>query len=146
MLTVRKSRNDLPTMDGFMNEFFGNNLINDLFDGSFGFNGNYNVLEKDNHYELSIALPGFKKEDINVEIKDDLLTISSLVEKSEENKNEKYLKKSFSKTSFKKSFYLLEDVDLDNINAKMENGILTISLGKINIIENQTKNRKIGIM
>lgn len=139
----RNRSNELPTMGSFLNDFYGKNVFNDLFNETVNIK-NYNLLETDESYELSLVLPGFSKEEINIEIKDDLITISSVVEETEENEN--YIKRGFIKSSFERSFSVVENIDLENIGAKMENGILTISLGKIKFIENKTKNRKIDIL
>jgi HSP20 family molecular chaperone IbpA len=77
-----------------------------------------------NENTLSIALPGFSKKDIKVDVDGDLLIISSTVETKDETKFKK---------SFKRSFRLIKDIDIDSIKASMENGILTISFDKKNI-------------
>jgi len=138
-MLVESKRNELPTLESFLNDFFGNKTINKSV------SNNVNVSETDKSYNLELALPGFTKEDINIEIKDDSLIISSVVESKNEIKEENYIKQSFSKSSFERNFYLGDNIDLDNINAKMENGILYVSLGKLSLIEEQPKNKIINI-
>lgn len=84
-------------------------------------NGNpFNDTDLDEN-TLSIALPGFSKKDIKIDIDGDLLTVSSNVDKDQETKFKK---------SFKRSFRLIKDIDVDSIKASMENGILVISFDK----------------
>ena len=73
---------------------------------------------------LSIALPGFSKKDIKIDVDGDLLVISSEVEAAQETKFKK---------SFKRSFRLIKDIDVDTIKATMENGILSITFDKKNV-------------
>jgi HSP20 family protein len=144
MLVLRKNRewNTLPTMDSFLNEFFGNqnlslgNKYNDT---------KVNISEDENSYGISLALPGYKKDDVNIQLKDGYLVISSEFEKTNEEKNENYVKKEFMKSSFEKSFPLPEDVNDENIEASMEDGVLSITLNKIKEIENTTNVKKIDI-
>lgn len=86
-----------------------------------------NIAEKENGYAIEMAVPGFKKEDFKIEIKNNRLTVSCDKEtKSEENKTVNYTLKEFSFQSFSRSFILSDKVDQDNINASYENGILIL--------------------
>jgi len=89
-----------------------------------------NVKETESEYVLELAIPGRKKEDFNVEIDNDILTISSEV-KSEENKEDDgYSRREFTFSSFKRVFSLPETISLDKINATYEDGILKFVLPK----------------
>ena len=74
--------------------------------------------------KLSIALPGFSKNDIKIDVDGDLLVVSSKVEETDETKFKK---------SFSRSFRLIKDIDVDTIKASMENGILYITFDKKNV-------------
>lgn len=91
-----------------------------------------NIKEHENSFELELSVPGFKKEDINIEVDDNVLTISSTLETSSENedKNGNYTRREFRKASFKRSFTLPETVNEDAINANYEDGILKLTLPK----------------
>lgn len=144
MLLVRKNKdwNSLPTMDSFLNDFFGNNFIENKPTNVIG---KVNVSEDDKTYGISLALPGYTKEDINIEMKDDVIVVSSEIENTNEEKTYNYVKKEFSISSFERSFNLPDDVDKDNINASMENGVLSITLSKVNLLEDKTNIKKIDI-
>ena len=89
-----------------------------------------NIHETENGYELELNAPGRNKEDFKVSIENGLLTVS--FDKKEENKVEgqKTLRREFSYQSFNRSFNLDENIDSENIQAKYENGILSLTLPK----------------
>ena len=87
-----------------------------------------NVIKEENKYLLSIALPGVNKKDVNISIEKDKLTIKSNVE---ENTETKYRLREFNYAKFERSFTLSDDADIDNISAKFEKGILSITIPTI---------------
>ncbi|NHM06279.1 Hsp20/alpha crystallin family protein [Flavobacterium sp. CYK-4] len=89
-----------------------------------------NIRETETAFEVELSAPGKQKEDFNIEIDNDMLTISS--EHKTENTTEegKYTRKEFSFSAFRRSFTLPETVKSDDISASYENGILKISLPK----------------
>ena len=90
-----------------------------------------NIKETDTSFEVELSAPGKSKEDFNIEVDNDLLTISSEF-KSENTTTEegKFTRREFSYSSFRRSFTLPETVKEDDIKANYENGILKISLPK----------------
>lgn len=89
-----------------------------------------NVIENNNEYKVSLAAPGMKKADFEIDVQGNMLTISSEMEQSKEEKEEHYTRREFSYSSFSRSFTLPEDVKQDKIEAVYEDGILKISLPK----------------
>lgn len=90
-----------------------------------------NVKEDKEAFRLEVAAPGYTKTDFNIQLDHNLLTISSERKHEAEEKAEGYTRKEFSLKSFKRSFNLPENtIDADKINAKYENGILSIELPK----------------
>lgn len=91
-----------------------------------------NIKESSTGFELELAVPGMEKSDFKIDLKKDLLTISAQKEKKkEETVEEKYFRKEFSYSSFSRSFTLPEGkVDIENINAVYENGILKVNIPK----------------
>jgi HSP20 family protein len=89
-----------------------------------------NIHENENAYELELNVPGRNKEDFKLTVENGMLTVS--FEKKEENKVEgqKTLRREFSYQSFTRSFNLDENINADNIQAKYENGILSLTLPK----------------
>ena len=112
-----------------MNEFFKP----DWFGGMDNVNYNVpaaNVKETESEYLLELAVPGRKKEDFNVEIDNDVLTISSEVKNEDSTVDEGYTRKEFTFSSFKRVFSLPETVAADKINASYEDGVLKFVLPK----------------
>lgn len=90
-----------------------------------------NVTENDNEYKMEVAVPGFKKEDFSLEVKNGYLTISG--ERKEESVNketDKYTRREFSFSTFTRSFALPDDVLDAKINARYNDGILVVNLPK----------------
>lgn len=120
-------------MPSLLNEFFND----DLFDNFFGIIPTFknslptvNIIEEKDNYRLEIAAPGLDKEDFKIDLHNDVLTISAEKKEENENKNKKFLRREFSYCSFKRSFTLPDTVDVDKIEAKHKNGILTITIPK----------------
>lgn len=137
MLMIR-NRQNLPTMESFLNDFFGlPSLLNDKYVNR-NFVGDVNVAENENNYELSVALPGYKKDDVSIEIEDDVLVIKSDVENKTEDEGKNYVRKEYYKRSFERRFVLSDDIDKNKIEAKMEDGILNIKIDKIKEIKTES--------
>ena len=90
------------------------------------------VRETENTYELDIDLPGFKKDEINVELKDGYLTIgaSKGLDKDETDKNGKFIRQERYTGACSRSFYVGANVQPEDIGAKYEDGILRLSVPK----------------
>ena len=91
-----------------------------------------NVKEKKDGFEIEMSAPGLKKEDFNVQLTNSVLTISCTKKEEDETKDEdgRYTRQEFSYQSFSRSFNLPETVDHEKIDAKYEDGILTLSIPK----------------
>jgi HSP20 family protein len=87
-----------------------------------------NITENKDFYEVSLAAPGMKKEDFNIDVDGNMLTISSENEESKEEKDKKFTRKEYSYSSFSRSFTLPEEINRERIEAKYDNGVLKISL------------------
>tara|TARA_Y100001970_G_C13944324_1_gene704800 strand:- start:168 stop:605 length:438 start_codon:yes stop_codon:yes gene_type:complete len=85
-----------------------------------GFSPRFNVQQSETGYVISVAAPGVSKEDVNVNIEDNTLTISYTQEENTET--------SFACSSFRRSWRLPEGTDIENITAAYENGILSLSV------------------
>jgi HSP20 family protein len=108
------------------------NFLNDSFFPSLYKNSNYmkvDIKEKENEYIVEAELPGVNKEQINIDVRNDRLTIS--VEQREEINEEKhnYIRRERRYGSMSRSF-MVENVDEEKIKASLKNGVLTIILPK----------------
>ncbi len=127
---------------------FGENLFDDFFEDPFsmipalhsrdvlyGKHGKNlmktDVRELDNGYELDMDLPGFKKDEVQVDVKDGFLTVSAAKGlNKEEKKDGKYIRQERYAGQCSRSFYIGEGVESRDVSAKFEDGILRISLPK----------------
>lgn len=89
-----------------------------------------NVKETDTLHQIQLSAPGYKKENFKIDIDNDVLTISNEFKEENSNENEKWARKEFRRSSFSRSFYLPENLKLDSIEAKYEDGILYIDIPK----------------
>ena len=93
-----------------------------------------NVKEDEKAYTMEVAAPGIKKEFCRVNINDDgnlNIAIENKMEHKEEEKKHHYIRREFSYSNYEQSYTLPEDVDKENISAKVEHGILTVTLPKL---------------
>lgn len=106
-------------------------FFNDMFSPSVS-TMKSDVKENEKEYILDVELPGFKKEDINVDFNDGYLTVkASHKEEKKEDKDNKhrYLRQERRYSSVERSFYV-GDINLEGVKAKLDNGILTIIVPK----------------
>ena len=143
MLPVLRSTRNLP---GIADNFFSRNLWDNFFnEKEWSSSPDVNIMESNEHFEIEIAAPGLEKKDFQIDLKDNVLTVSS--EKKTEQKERKGLKivrREFSYLSFSRSFVIPEGVDFSKINASHSNGILKIELPKKEEFKDQEP-RKISI-
>lgn len=121
-----------------MPSIFRENLLDDFMDSAFSSNFSAgslmktDVKEKDGHYELTMDLPGVKKEDVHAELKDGYLTVSASVNnnKDEKDKDGNYIRRERYSGSASRSFYVGESIKQEDIKAKFENGTVKFLVPK----------------
>lgn len=142
--TVRRNQNcngryyndAFDLMDDMFNNFWGTGLESTS-------NMRTDVIEEDGDYKLITDLPGFEKSDINLSLKEDVLTITASHKDSENNESEpKYIRRERAKNSYERSFRV-ENVTAEDISASYENGVLTVTIPKKQPVEPES--RKISI-
>lgn len=87
-----------------------------------------NVLSTPEYYALEIPVPGFKKKDISIELEDHVLIIKGERSSDKNRPDTDYVRREHNFAVFERSFELSKTVDEENINAHVENGMLTITL------------------
>lgn len=87
-----------------------------------------NIIEHKDEYQVSLAVPGMKKDDFKIDVDGNMLTISSEKEESKEEKEKKFTRKEYNYSSFSRSFTLPEEINKEKIEAKYEDGVLRIAL------------------
>lgn len=99
-----------------------------------------NIKETETDYQLEVAAPGLSKEDFNIEVKEEILKLSVSKSAESEDKTEKYTRKEFGFQNFQRSFALPKNsIQIENIQANYEQGILKVTLPKQEIKETVTK-------
>lgn len=112
-------------------------LFNDLFDTVVNTENRrstmpaVNISENAEGFKLELAAPGMAKEDFKIAIDQDVLTISAAHKEEKAENTERFTRKEFSYNSFTRSFTLPENVNQEGILASYENGIMSISLPKM---------------
>ena len=126
---------------------FGENLFDDFFGDPFGMMprgrdplyGKHarnlmrtDVRETEDTYELDVDLPGFKKDEVTLELKDGVLTIQAVkgLDKDETDKKGKYIRQERYAGACSRTFYVGEGVEPEDVTARFENGILQLSIPK----------------
>lgn len=128
---------------------FGENLFEELFEEPFRMMSAFDarnplygrhaknimktdVRETENTYELDIDLPGFKKEDVQVQLENGTLTIAAAksLDKNEQDEKGRYLRQERYTGQCSRSFYVGDQVKVEDLSAKFEDGILRISMPK----------------
>jgi HSP20 family protein len=134
-MTLVRFKNDYtPAINSIFDTLF-DRPINDFFTDSSVIRQipAVNIKESDLEFHIELAAPGLKKEDFKISLDKDVLTISSELETSSSSENDGYKRREFSYSSFKRSFTLPEKANKAEINAKYENGILLISIPKLEV-------------
>ncbi len=130
MALVRRSQNTLfPWISDLLDEFFNTDIYNDVPAVQSSVPA-VNIKETDKAYVIELAAPGLKKDDFNIELENNVLTISYKRQEEKEEEEANYTRREFYFTEFKRSFTLPEDANLEKIDAKYKDGILEITIEK----------------
>ena len=150
---LKREYNAQPANFGtVVDQIFQNNLSR-FFDDSFwgaGANADrfkvpVNLRETDIAYEMELVAPGLQKEDFQLNVTHDTLTVSfeEKKENNQSNTQEGWVRQEYRKRSFSRSFQLNDSVDTNGITARYENGILFLSLPKNEKLKNTSKSIKV---
>ena len=131
MLRPMLFENNLPTFDNFFQDFFSERFqtLRSM---------QTDIIDQGDSYLIQAELPGFKKEDIQLEIHNDRLSITASHKEEKEDRSDNYIRRERNYSSYARSFYV-GDVDSKLIEASYENGILEVKLPKNESLPNSTK-------
>ena len=121
--------------EDFINNLFGSNIYNDI--------PPYNIVDNDKEFLIEFSVPGFDKKDFLLEVEENNLKVSKLSSNNNKPENN-FFKRQFNYSQFEKNFTIPEEVNIEKINSKYENGILKIFLPKIKEFK-QTKIKSIQV-
>jgi len=125
---------EMPTLPGRVNRLFDDPFFRigrmDDDNGLGMWNPAVDLYEKDDHFMIKAELPGVDKNDIKIDLKDRLLTLSGERTYDNEVKEENYYRRERSFGKFQRAFTLPADVDSDKIKAEFKDGVLQIEVPK----------------
>ena len=141
MLPVRHNNNWMPDI---FNDFFDTNWM----DRPKATAPAINVIETPEAYELELAAPGMTKEDFNVHLDEEgdlVINMEKKVETKEKERKGHYLRREFSYTKFQQTMLLPEDANREDIAAKVEHGVLTVTIAKVKKVEPEKVRKQIEV-
>jgi HSP20 family protein len=119
-----------PKWDNFFEGFLPEDRFL-TFDAKYDMVPAANIEEKEEAFVISMAVPGVKKDDINIEVNDNVISISSEKEVSSEENEKNFSRKEYSYNSFRRTFRLPQNVMEEKIEANYKNGELILHLPKV---------------
>ena len=141
MMPVKRSQNWLPSI---FNDFFGNEWV----EKSGKTAPAVNIFETDTEYKVEYAAPGLTKDDFNIHVRNANEMVISMEKKQEHTEKDKKgtcLRREFSYNQFQQSMILPENAEMDKIEARVKNGVLTIQIPKKAVKENAETSRKVEV-
>jgi HSP20 family protein len=127
-------------------KFYGDGIKNLLdeftglqIDNTSVFNPKFDISEDKNKLYFEVEVPGISKNEIKISMQDNVLTVSGEKKRSEEVKEKNYFNTERTYGSFKRSFTLPSDIDVEKTEAKFENGVLLIAIPKYSVDRNIEK-------
>lgn len=129
----------LPSSSRLMqpSSLMGSNLLGASLLGDY--RAKLDVSGNNNEYEVSIDLPGFSEDDIEIELNGNILTVKGQKEEKNESKEKQYYRIERSSGSFQRTLSLPEDANRDDISANMKNGLLVITIPRKELPKDDVK-------
>lgn len=133
----------------FMPSIFDDSFVDDVFDSMFSFPFQYkkaagqmntDISDCGDSYQIEIELPGFAKEDVKAELKDGYLTIAATKDETKESNEEQYIRRERYTGQCSRSYYVGDQVTKEDIQAKFDNGVLSLRVPKKEAIEKKEEN------
>ncbi len=146
-MTLTKRDPFLPDFSRFFDDFFTKDffggMLHNATEGALSMPA-VNIREQEGQYAIEVAAPGYKKEQFKIELNDNVLSISAEHKHEEEHKNEKYARREFRYSTFKRSFTLPEGTNEEEIAASYEDGILKLRIPEAQVAKKPAKQIKIA--
>lgn len=116
----------------FVNEFFGRDITQFMgHDELKRSTPSVNITERAEDYKLDLLAPGFSREELKLNVENDVLTISAEHKSEASKENERYTRREFTRSAFSRSFRLPEGTQHDAIKAEYTNGVLNVTIPKV---------------
>lgn len=127
---VKKNRKNGFAPSPLLDDFFSRDLFDWAGWSDNSTNPSVNIVETNEAFKVEMAAPGMKKEDFQLELDNDTLTIQAEVSSENKEESEKFTRREFNYQSFRRSFYLPNTVEADQIHATYQEGILRLDIPK----------------
>ena len=133
----------------YMPSIFDDSFVDDVFDSMFSFPFQYkkaagqmktDISDCGDSYQIEIELPGFAKEDVKAELKDGYLTIAATKDETKESNEEQYIRRERYTGQCSRSYYVGDQVTKEDIEAKFDNGVLSLRVPKKEAVEKKEAN------
>ncbi|MBQ7634123.1 MAG: Hsp20/alpha crystallin family protein [Bacteroidaceae bacterium] len=108
-----------------------------------------NVIEAEKEYRVEVAAPGMNKDDFHIHLNEDgnlVIQLEKKEEKKEEQEKPRYLRREFSYTKFQQTLLLPDDIEKEKIGARVADGVLTVTLPKLQPVEKAPLKRHIEVL
>lgn len=141
-MTLVKVNNNLSrSIDGMMKDLFNEfpSTVSKTFREDVLNFPPVNILEKPASYLVELSAPGFEKADFAIKLEGNILNISTEKKEEKQEETDKMIRREFSYKGFKRSFTIDEKIDVENISARYENGILKLDLPKKEVLKSGAK-------
>ena len=123
-LQNRHARQNYGLYNPFFDDFFKE-------DNSFSTMMKTDIKENNDHYEMKIELPEVKKEDVKLSLDDGYLTVNAVFKNDSDEKEGKFIRRERSYGSFSRSYYVGDNIKEEDVKAKLDNGVLTLCIKKV---------------
>ncbi len=122
--------NEEPRMTSLFDSIFNDQMMPTFYRSAAGGCSNVNILDNEKDITIEITAPGFKKEHVNIDLNNDVLTVSAKVEEKNQEEEKNYIRREFCSREFSRSFSIPNYLDQEKVTASQDNGIISIVIPK----------------
>ncbi len=119
-----------PRMTSLFDSIFNDGMFPSYYKSASAGCSNVNIIDNEKDITLQLTAPGFTKEDIKIDLNNDILTVSGKVEENETENKKNYIRREFCSREFSRSFSMPDYLDQEQVSATQENGIISIVIPK----------------
>lgn len=127
---ITKYNNNRCYVPAFSDDFFNDFVSRRYYGSNYASTPAVNIVEEKNEFRIDVAAAGLAKDDIKIDLDNDILTISSEKKASKSEKTDQYTRREFNFAAFKRSFQMPDTIEQEAIRAEHQDGILTVHLPK----------------
>ncbi|NLK16150.1 MAG: Hsp20/alpha crystallin family protein [Bacteroidales bacterium] len=122
--------NEEPRMTSLFDSIFNDQVMPNFYRSAAGGCSNVNILDNEKDITIELTAPGFKKEHVNIDLNNDVLTVSAKIEEKDTEEKKNYIRREFCSREFSRSFSIPNYLDQEKVTASQDNGIISIVIPK----------------